>query len=98
LNWIQKPILTNFPGDPDYKMKCVGFWKENLKSYLITYDELDAFSRYRCWVYQRSDLTRVLMSLSVGPFCDLKQDVDSYNHTEGAAVALIMEEYERERK
>lgn len=44
--------------DPDYKMKCIGFWKENLKSYLITYDELDAFSKYRCWVYQRSDLNR----------------------------------------
>jgi hypothetical protein len=39
-----------FTGDPDYKMKCIGFWKENLKSYLITYDELDAFSKYRCWV------------------------------------------------
>lgn len=37
-------------GDPDYKLKCIGFWKENLKSYLITYDELDAFSKYRCWV------------------------------------------------
>ena len=38
------------PGDPDYKLKCIGFWKENLRSYLITYDELDAFSKYRCWV------------------------------------------------
>jgi len=37
-------------GDPDYKMKCIGYWKENLKSYLITYDELDPFSKYRCWV------------------------------------------------
>lgn len=41
---------TFFSGDPDYKMKCIGFWKENLKSYLITYDELDAFTKYRCWV------------------------------------------------
>lgn len=30
--------------DPDYILKCVGFWKENLKSYLITYDELDPLS------------------------------------------------------
>lgn len=37
-------------GEPDYKMKCIGFWKENLKSYLITYDEEDAYSKYRCWV------------------------------------------------
>ena len=33
--------------DPDYRMQCIGFWKENLKSYLITYDELDAFTKYR---------------------------------------------------
>lgn len=43
-------IIYILLGDPDYKMKCIGFWKENLKSYLITYDELDAFSKYRCWV------------------------------------------------
>lgn len=85
-------------GDPDYKMKCIGYWKENLKSYLITYDELDAFSKYRCWVYQREDLNRVRMSLALGPFCNLHQEVTSWNYTEGAAVSLIMEEYERERK
>ncbi|XP_049805341.1 uncharacterized protein LOC126248419 [Schistocerca nitens] len=83
--------------DPDYKMKCIGFWKENLKSYLITYDELDPYSKYRCWVYQRADLNRVLMSQAIGPYCDLKQDVTSWNFTEGAAVALEMQEYERER-
>lgn len=83
--------------EPDYKLKCVGYWKENLKSYLITYDELDAFSKYRCWVYQRADLNRVLMSQAMGPFCDLRQDVTSANYTEGATVALEMVEYERER-
>ncbi|XP_019880798.1 uncharacterized protein LOC109608713 [Aethina tumida] len=83
--------------DPDYKLKCIGYWKENLKSYLITYDELDPLSKYRCWVYQRSDLNRVLMSQAIGPFCDLNQDVTSWNYTEGASVALEMQEYERER-
>ncbi|XP_066602828.1 uncharacterized protein udt [Prorops nasuta] len=83
--------------EPDYKMKCIGYWKENLKSYLITFDELDPFSKYRCWVYQRADLNRVLMSQAIGPFCDLKQDVTSSNYTEGAAVALELQEYERER-
>nr|CAG4646126.1 EOG090X03AK [Macrothrix elegans] len=83
--------------DPDYKLKCIGFWKENLKSYLITYDELDAFSRYRCWVYQRADLTKIYMSQALGPYCTLNQDVTSWNWTEGAAVHLNMEEYERER-
>jgi len=38
------------------------------------------------------------MSLALGPFCSLNQDVDSWNYTEGAAVALVMDEYERERK
>ncbi|XP_030767437.1 uncharacterized protein LOC115891171 [Sitophilus oryzae] len=90
-----KPV--DIYSDPDYKMKCIGFWKENLKSYLITYDELDPFSKYRCWVYQRADLNRVLMSQAIGPFCDLKQTVTSWNYTEGATVALEMEEYERER-
>lgn len=30
--------------DPDYIMRCIGFFKENLKSYLITYDDLDPLS------------------------------------------------------
>ncbi|XP_011302119.1 uncharacterized protein udt [Fopius arisanus] len=83
--------------EPDYKMKCIGFWKENLKSYLITYDELDPYSKYRCWVYQRADLNRVLMSQAIGPYCSINQDVTSSNWTEGAAVAIDMTEYERER-
>ncbi|KAK3851123.1 hypothetical protein Pcinc_017136 [Petrolisthes cinctipes] len=80
--------------DPDYKLKCIGYWKENLQSYLITYDELDPFSKYRCWVYQRADLNKVLMSQSVGPFCNLKQTVLGTGN--GAAVTLNMVEYERE--
>lgn len=38
------------------------------------------------------------MVLAIGPFCDLNQDVTSWNYTEGASVALEMQEYERERK
>jgi len=83
--------------DPDYKMKCIGFWQENLKSFLITYDELDPLSKYRCWVYQRADLNRVLMSQAVGAYCHIKQDVTSWNYTEGAVVSLDLVEYERER-
>ena len=56
--------------EADYKMYCVGYWKENLKSYLITYDQLDAFTKYRCWV--RSILvTNVLSSASIVKYiCD----------------------------
>jgi len=49
-------------------------------------------------VYQRADLTRIYMSQALGPYCPLNQDVTSWNYTEGAAVHLNMEEYERERK
>lgn len=38
------------------------------------------------------------MSESIGAYCDLKQDVTSWNYTEGAAVAIEMQEYERESK
>lgn len=81
---------------PDYQMQCVAFWKENLKSYLITYDSFDAYSRYRCWVYQRADLNIILMSMSVGAFCHIKQDVRSGHSAHGAQVALEMIESERE--
>ncbi|XP_069946171.1 uncharacterized protein udt [Cherax quadricarinatus] len=80
--------------DPDYKLKCAGYWKENLRSYLITYDELDPYSKYRCWVYQRADLNKILMSESVGPACNLQQTVQGTGH--GAAVTIDMVEYERE--
>lgn len=33
----------------------------------------------------------------MGAFCNLKQEVTSWNYTEGAAVAIDMTEYERER-
>jgi hypothetical protein len=38
------------------------------------------------------------MSLSLGPYCSLSQDVDSFDNKHGSAVALVMEEYERERE
>uniref|UniRef100_A0A182NG79 Uncharacterized protein n=1 Tax=Anopheles dirus TaxID=7168 RepID=A0A182NG79_9DIPT len=95
VDYLGRPI--DIYSDPDYRMKCIGYWQENLKSYLITYDDLDPLSKYRCWVYQRADLNRVLMSQAVGAFCDINQDVTSWNYTEGAVVAVDMTEYERER-
>ena len=38
----------------------------------------------------------MLMSMSVGPYCDLAQDVDSKDWTHGAVVSLTMDENERE--
>jgi hypothetical protein len=48
--------------------------------------------------YIRGDLNKMFMSMSVGPFCDLAQDVDSQNWTQGAVVSLVMDENERECK
>lgn len=107
--------------DADYSYKCIGFFKENSKSYLITYDDLNSFSvswlnvlytllyisgidittleknlfqKYRCWIYQLTDLNRVLISQSVDAVCNIKQNVTSWNYTEGATVALDMNKYE----
>ena len=36
--------------------------------------------------------------MSVGPYCDLNQDVDSKDYKHGAVVSLEMDENERECK
>jgi len=42
-------------------------------------------------------LLKLCLFSAVGAFCKLNQDVTSWNHTEGAAVAIDAFEYERER-
>lgn len=39
---LGRPV--NVHNDADYNFKCIGFFKESSKSYLITYDNLDPFS------------------------------------------------------
>lgn len=34
----------------DRELNCVGYWLEDMKSYMITYDMEDAVSAFRCWV------------------------------------------------
>ena len=34
----------------DRQLFCVGYWLEDMKSYMITYDMEDAVSAFRCWV------------------------------------------------
>jgi len=34
----------------DRELNCVGYWLEDMKSYMITYDMEDAVSEFRCWV------------------------------------------------
>jgi len=35
---------------PDRELSCVGYWLEDMRSYMITYDLEDAVSKFRCWV------------------------------------------------
>lgn len=96
VNYRAQPV--DIYSDPDYRLQCVGYWKENSKSYLITYDPNDPGGIYRCWVYRLADINRVLMSQAMGSFCDFKQDAWSSNYTHGATVAVDMIENERERQ
>ncbi|XP_069961245.1 uncharacterized protein [Cherax quadricarinatus] len=79
----------------DYRLQCVGFWHENLRSYLVTIDPSDPVSRFRCWVYQRVGLGRLVLSQSVGAACGLHQNFLSYTYDEGAAVGLNLTFSER---
>ena len=43
-------ILPCFTDIADRELSCVGYWMEDMRSYMLTYDEEDAVSRFRCWV------------------------------------------------
>ncbi|KAK3855591.1 hypothetical protein Pcinc_038019 [Petrolisthes cinctipes] len=85
----------DFNSVTDYQLQCVGFWKENLLSYLVTHDPSDSVSRFRCWVYQRMGPTDLRLSQSVGAACGLRQTFLSSSYQESAAVALNLTLNER---
>ena len=93
LNKDGMPIDTN--SIPDYRLQCVGFWKENLISYLVTFDPSDPVSAYRCWVYLRIGETEIRLSQAVGSACGLHQTFHSHSFEEGAAVALNLSLHDR---
>ncbi|CAG2194472.1 unnamed protein product [Mytilus edulis] len=78
----------------DYDLTCVGFWMEDYKSYLITWDEEDAISNFRCWVYERLSWTDVMMSRSQNARCVPDQRADSFQ-IPGTGLALKLTESER---
>jgi len=46
-----KPASVLFVTDiADRELNCVGYWLEDMRSYMITYDMEDAVSEFRCWV------------------------------------------------
>ncbi|ROT63545.1 hypothetical protein C7M84_018558, partial [Penaeus vannamei] len=86
---------VDFNSVSDYRLQCVGYWKENLLSYLVTYDPSDSASRFRCWVYLRIGETKLRLSQSVGAACGLNQTFLSSTYEESAAVALNLTFEER---
>ncbi|GFO36649.1 actin cytoplasmic type 5 [Plakobranchus ocellatus] len=80
--------------EPDHVLTCVGFWMEDMRSYLITYDEEDAISKFRCWVYERISWTQMSLSRSQTARCRRQQNSRSYL-IEGTGLNLILDENER---
>ncbi|VDM32688.1 unnamed protein product [Hydatigera taeniaeformis] len=101
---VQKCWRLDFAGRPiseydvtDNYIACVGFWMEDTKSYLITYDREDPVSnRFRCWVYQRLSMRSFAMSRSLGNRCGKTQTAESSTPEEGVSLRLELMEDEYE--
>lgn len=78
----------------DHELTCVGFWMEDYKSYLVTWDEEDAISSFRCWVYERASWTTLHMSRAQNARCNKKQEALDYQM---AGTGLMLEMIENER-
>ncbi|KAL3869491.1 hypothetical protein ACJMK2_042165 [Sinanodonta woodiana] len=80
--------------EPDNFLQCVGFWMEDMRSYLITYDEEDAISSFRCWVYERLSWTNIMMSRAQNARCVRNQYAETYT-LPGTGLSLELQESER---
>lgn len=80
--------------EPDHILTCAGFWLEDMKSYLVTYDEEDAISKFRCWVYERVSWTEVALSRAETARCPKDQTSTSYE-INGARLYMHLTESER---
>ncbi|KAK7100147.1 uncharacterized protein [Littorina saxatilis] len=80
--------------EPDHIMTCVGFWMEDMRSYLITYDEEDAISKFRCWVYERVSWTEMQLSRSQTARCQRGQRSSDFQ-MEGTGLMMYLSENER---
>lgn len=80
----------------DRELSCVGYWMEDMRSYLITYDEEDATSPFRCWVFERLDWRDVIMSRGTRAACGREQTAYSHEASVGASLFMELKESERE--
>ena len=82
----------------DFVYQCAGHWRENARSYMITFDRDEPFQKFRCWVYERRDLFTIYLSRSIGSACGFNQTSSSYLPEDGADLWLELHENERIRK
>ncbi|CAF4162205.1 unnamed protein product, partial [Rotaria sordida] len=80
---------------PDYIYQCAGYWREDSRSVMVTYDRDDPYNNYKCWVYERRDLTTITLSRSAGSACGFNQTSESYKSEDGADLAITLIEAER---
>ncbi|CAF1690021.1 unnamed protein product, partial [Adineta ricciae] len=80
---------------PDYIYQCAGYWREDSRSMMVTYDRDDPYINYKCWVYERRDLTTITLSRSAGSACGFNQTSESYRAEDGADLAVTLLESER---
>jgi hypothetical protein len=83
---------------PDYIYQCAGYWREDSRSMMVTYDRDDPYINYKCWVYERRDLTTITLSRSAGSACGFNQTSESYKAEDGADLAVTLMEAERIRR
>ena len=88
-------ITLALADEPDHILHCIGYWRENARSFLVTYEKEDALSPFRCWVYNRIGYQRLLLSRGAASYCGIQQEPDSANWTYGASLALDLYENER---
>jgi hypothetical protein len=39
--------------------QCAGYWREDSRSMMATYDRDDPYINYQSWLYERRDLTTI---------------------------------------
>nr|CAH8864852.1 unnamed protein product [Trichobilharzia regenti] len=99
---VQKCWRLDFAGQPlseynvvDNYMTCVGYWMEDTKSFLVTYDKQDPVTNnFRCWIYKRLGFRTYLMSRGRGNRCSKMQTAESSLPQEGASLLLELTEDE----
>merc|ERR1711976_389998 len=78
------------------EMSCVGYWDEDWRSYMITWDPEDPTSAFRCWIYERLDWRHIFLSRSTNAACQPTMRSTSDDPKDGASLHLKLTENERQ--